>query len=188
MTLPSPPDNIPDVVDGPRKRRPTERVTDNGDPLVQKKAKTTSSTATLKATSTKTTSTGTTKAGVKTSRTLKSTSLSRHATCKDVVEPVPASRPQPLNPARILVATDGSDNGHDNGTTELINGEDNGEKEKEHEDEESEPEDDEAELGKLLVIPVKMVLLIIDTRAPYETMGRTHLCILQAYSCHYLCQ
>ncbi|KAH9166197.1 hypothetical protein EDB89DRAFT_2076115 [Lactarius sanguifluus] len=30
-----------DIVQGPRKRRPTERVTENGDPLARKKAKTT---------------------------------------------------------------------------------------------------------------------------------------------------
>jgi len=34
MTPPPLPNNPPDVVDGPRKRRPTERVTGNGDPLV----------------------------------------------------------------------------------------------------------------------------------------------------------
>jgi len=144
MTLP-PPDNIPDVVGGPRKHHPTERVTENGDPLVQKKAKTTSSTATLKATSTMTTSTGTTKASVKTTRAIKSTSLSRHATCKDAVEPAPTSRPQPLNPARILEATDGSDDD----MPELINSEDNSDKEKKDENEQAEPEDDDAELGKL---------------------------------------
>ena len=38
--MPPTPQNDPDVVDGPRKRRPSERVTENGDPLVQKKAKT----------------------------------------------------------------------------------------------------------------------------------------------------
>ena len=145
MTLP-PPDNIPDVVvGGPRKRRPTERVTENGDPLVQKKAKMTSSTATLKATSTKTTSTGTTKAGVKTTWAIKSTSLSHHATCKDAVKPAPTSRPQPLNPARILEAADGSDDD----MPELINSEDNSDKEKKDENEQAEPEDDDAELGKL---------------------------------------
>lgn len=161
MTPPSLPNDIPDVVDGPRKRRPTERVTENGDPLVQKKAKTASSTVNLKAASTRTTSSTSTTTKATGVKTTKSTSRSRRASFEDIVEPAPAVRSQPRNPVRILEAADGSDDHNDDyaGMPVLIDideGDDEDEEDEEDEDKpEDEPEDDDAELGNLLVIPVK---------------------------------
>ena len=159
---------MPDIVEGPRKRRPTERVTDNGDPLVQKRPKTTSSTANLKATTTRTTSaasTTTNAAGLK--MAIGPTSLSRRASAKDLFEPTPARRPQPRISSRIIEAVDGSDDAHDEDTIDMpdlidvdSDGEDDDDDEdddeaEEGEDEQAEPEDDETELGKLLVMPDK---------------------------------
>ncbi len=128
----APPSN---VVDGPRKRRPTERVTENGDPLVQKKAKTmTFGPQKVISANTKTTSTQTTKA-----------TLSRRASIEDAVEPTPAPGPQPRHPARILEAADDSDGGHndfDIDMPELIDIEDD------DEEADEDDEDDEAELGR----------------------------------------
>jgi len=159
MTPPPLPNNPPDVVDGPRKRRPTERVTNNGDPLVQKKARTTSSTVNLnlKATSTGTTATSTTKKATATS--VKTTSFSRRASFEDIAEPAPAPPSQPRNTARILEAADGSDDDHIDaytGMPELIDVEESDdEDDDEDDDEEDEPEDDDAELGKSSVTSVK---------------------------------
>jgi len=121
-----------DMVDGPRKRRPTEHVTENGDPLVQKKAKTVKTVST----NTKITSSITT--------------LSRRASIEDVVDPTPAPGSQPRHPDRILEAADGADDHDDTfGMPNLIDIEDSDDEEEEEgkEDEDSEPEDDDAELG-----------------------------------------
>ena len=163
MTPPSLPNDMPDIVEGPRKRHPTERVTDNGDPLVQKRPKTTSSTANLKATTTRTTSatsTTTNAAGLK--MAIGPTSLSRRASAEDLFEPTPARRPQPCVSSRIIEAVDGSDDGHDEDTIDMpdlidvdSDGEDDDDDD-EAEEGEDEPEDDETELGKLLVMPDKI--------------------------------
>ena len=163
MTPPSLPNDMPDIVEGPRKRRPTEHVTNNGDPLVQKRPKTTSSTVNLKATSTTTTSatsTTTNAAGLK--MAIGPTSLSHCASAADLVEPTPARCPQPCIPSRIIEAVDSSDDIHDEETIDmpdLINidsdDEDDDEGDDEAEEGEDEPEDDETELGKLLVMPDK---------------------------------
>jgi len=83
----NPPSNI---VDGARKRWPTARVTDNGDPLI-KKPRTTAIT----------------------SVTTTATSLSRRASIEDIVEPTPIPGPQPHRQSRILEAADGSDDDED---------------------------------------------------------------------------
>ena len=145
MTPPPLPNNPPDVVDGPRKRRPTERVTGNGDPLVQKKARTTSSTVNLKAMSTRTTaSTSTTKKATATG--VKTMSLSRRASFEDIAEPAPAPPSQPCNTARILEAADSSDDDHNDdytGMPQLIDVE---ESDDEDEEDEDEPEDNDTDL------------------------------------------
>jgi hypothetical protein len=74
----------PDIVDGPRKRRPTERVLENGDPLSHKRSKTT--------TGNKSTA-----------------SVHRRVSVEDFEEPAPAPRNHPRNPSHILEASDGSD-------------------------------------------------------------------------------
>ncbi len=128
--MPTPP---PDMVDGPRKCQPTERITDNGDPLVQKKTKMAKT-----ATTTKTTKTTTT-----------ATTFSHRASIKDVAEPAAAAGPQPCHSSRILEATDGSDNDEDTrGKPELEDVEADEDEEEDKENENEEPEDDEAELGK----------------------------------------
>jgi len=73
-----------DIIDGPRKRRPTERVLENGDPLSHKRTKTTSSKST-------------------------SSVINRRASVEDFEEPAPPSRSHPRDPTRILKASDGSD-------------------------------------------------------------------------------
>jgi hypothetical protein len=125
-----------DMVDGPCKRRPTERVTENGDPLVQKKAKTAS-------TNTKITSSTT----AQTKGTAGATTLSCHASIEDVVDPAPAPGSQPRHPGRILEAADGADD-HDGtfGMPNLIDIEDSDDDDND-DNEDSEPEDDDAELG-----------------------------------------
>ncbi len=133
LNMPAP---LPDTVDGPRKRRPTERVTENGDPLVQKKARTTNtkSTPTARVTSKSTIT--------------KATTLDRRASIEDVAEPTPVAGPQPHHSSRILEAADGSDD--DDDTRGMPGLEDiEAENSDDKEGEETEPEDDEAELGKL---------------------------------------
>lgn len=133
LNMPAP---LPDTVDGPRKCCPTERVTENGDPLVQKKARTTNtkSTPTARVTSKSTIT--------------KATTLDRRASIEDVAEPTPVAGPQPHHSSRILEAADGSDN--DNDTRGMPGLEDiEAENSDDKEGEETEPEDDEAELGKL---------------------------------------
>jgi hypothetical protein len=74
----------PHIVDGPRKRRPTERVLENGDPLSHKRSKTT--------------------IGNKST-----TSVNRRASVEDFEETAPAPHPRPRDPSHILEASDGSD-------------------------------------------------------------------------------
>lgn len=128
--------NNPDIVDGPRKRRPSERVTENGDPHSHKKAKTTASA----------TQNPRNKPAAKNNVT-RPTPVNRQASVEDVPEPAPAPRPQPHHPARILESSDGSDDGVETtgmpGLIELDDDDDDN-----SEDEGDEPEDDEAELGK----------------------------------------
>jgi len=128
------PDPPPDIVDGPRKRHPTKRVTENSDPLIQKKAKTgvTKSASTAKVNST------TTKA-----------MLDRRASIKDVAEPTSVPSPQPHHSSRILEAADGSDDNH--GTMSMPPHEEigaNDSDDKEDTNKDTKPEDDDAELGK----------------------------------------
>jgi hypothetical protein len=70
----------PDIVEGPRKRRPTERVLENGDPLSNKRSKTSNK-----------------------------SSVDQRASIEDVEEPAPAPRSCPRDPTRILEHSDGSD-------------------------------------------------------------------------------
>jgi hypothetical protein len=134
----TPSETAPHDTIGPRKRRPTERVTDNGDPLVQKKAKTASAnanTSSVTATSTKST---------KKSTMTSDSSLSRRASVEDVEELTPTPGPQPHHPGRILEAADGSDDDKDcvdMPPLEPIDVEDS------DDEDDEENEDDDAELG-----------------------------------------
>src|ERR1700674_3809203 len=74
-----------DTIVGPRKRRPSERVTQNGDPLSRKKVKSTKKVAP------------------------KAAQVNQRASVEGVAEPAPPICSQPLNPNRILEASDGSD-------------------------------------------------------------------------------
>jgi hypothetical protein len=133
--MPAPP---PDTVDGPRKRRPTEHVTENGDPLIQKKAKTMVTTNVKSSSTAKVTST-----------TTKATTLDRRASLQDVAEPTPVPGPQPHHSSRILEAADGSDDDDDTmGMPPLEDIEADDSDDEEDDDNKTEPEDDEAELGK----------------------------------------
>jgi hypothetical protein len=89
----------PDIVDGPRKRLPSKRVTENGDLISNKKAKTSNAA--------KKTSNGTA-ASVQPS----TKSVSRRASIEDISEPAAAPRPQP-QAGRILEAADGTDDSDD---------------------------------------------------------------------------
>src|SRR5258705_2629786 len=85
----------PDIVDGPRKRLPSKRVTENGDLLSNKKVKI-SNVA-------KKTSNGT---------AASAKSVSRRASIEDIPEPAAAPHPQP-QAGRILEAADGTDDSDD---------------------------------------------------------------------------
>jgi len=123
---------------GPHKRCPTECVTDNGDPLVQKKAKMASANAnTSSATAT---STKTTKKSTRTS----DSSLSRRASVEDVEELTPTPGSRPHHPIRILEAADGSDDDEDCVDMPLLEPID---VEDLDDEDDEEIEDDNAELG-----------------------------------------
>ena len=93
---------LPHTVVGPRKRRPSERVTQNGDPLSRKKVKI--STAESQKSDNR----------VSTKKVApKGAHVDRHASVEDVAEPPPSARSQPRDPNRILEASDGSDDDHD---------------------------------------------------------------------------
>jgi hypothetical protein len=126
------PDPPSDIVDGPRKRHPTKRVTENSDPHIQKKAKTrvTKSTSTAKVTST----------------TTKATTLEHRASIEDVAEPNPVIGPQLHHSSRVLEAADGSDDNHD--TKGMPPREEIDSEDKDNTNQDTEPEDDDAELGK----------------------------------------
>jgi hypothetical protein len=135
---------LPDTVVGPRKRRPSERVTQNGDPLSRKKVKTSSmeSQKSHNRISTKKVA-------------LKGANVNRRASVEDVTEPPPPARLQPQNPNWILEASDGSDNNNDDdfiGMPQLEVAEDDDDSDSEDEDDEDdeEPElvNDVSELGE----------------------------------------
>ena len=118
--------NPPDIIDGPRKCQPTKRVTENGDTLTNKRAKTS--------------------AAAKKSKVSTVSNDSHRASVEDVLEPALPSRPQPHLAERVLEAADGSDDDgfyDDMPILEDIEAEDDDE----DDDEDDEAEDDEAELG-----------------------------------------
>jgi hypothetical protein len=78
-----------DIIDGPRKRQPTKRVTENGDTLANKRAKTS--------------------AAARTSKVSTVSNNSHRASVEDVLEPALPSRPQLHLAERVLKAADGSD-------------------------------------------------------------------------------
>ncbi|KAF8960089.1 hypothetical protein BDZ97DRAFT_1761045 [Flammula alnicola] len=137
--MPSSPDTTsqphPDVINGPRKRRPSERVTKNGDPLAQKKAKTTFATTKKPA------------GRPSASKAPNKATSSRNASIEDVPEPVPAPLVQPRHPQRILEASNGSDD--DNVQFVGMPGLEPVENDDDEEDIEADSEDDEAELARL---------------------------------------
>ena len=146
--MPAPP---PDTIDGPHKHRPTERVTENGDPLVQKKVKTmvTMSTTTAKVTST----------------TTKATTLDC-SSIEDVAKPTSVPGPQLHHSSCILEAADGSDDNNDTmGMPPLEDIEADDSDDSDDNDKETEPEDDEAELGKSSHTIFENIQLILQITA-----------------------
>ena len=137
-----------DTIDGPRKRCPTKRVIENGDPLAHKKAKLASTTRDVQKSS-----------GHK-APTIKSatkTSKIHIAFVENISEPAPPLRAQPRNPNRILEAADGSDDDipgvapleeDDNDDPDMPHLEAVEEDSDDESDNEEEPEDDEDELRK----------------------------------------
>jgi hypothetical protein len=133
---------LPDTVVGPRKRRPTERVTQNGDPLSRKKVKKTTTVESQKSydrISTKKVA-------------LKGANVNQRASVEDVTEPPPPARLQPQNPNRILEASDGSDDNDDNDFIDMpqleVAEDDDDSDSEDEEDEEPELVDDISELGE----------------------------------------
>ncbi|PPQ84551.1 hypothetical protein CVT26_002898 [Gymnopilus dilepis] len=138
-----------DVIDGPRKRRPSEHVTENSDPLAQKRAKTAHSA--MKA------STKVAPAPTKAPPT-KSSTTTHQASVEDLAEPTLPPRPQPRNPSHILEAADGRDDGVATSASDLpdletVDTHDNDNKEEEEEG--SDSKDDEAELSKIACLMKK---------------------------------
>ena len=86
----------PDIVNSPRKRLPSKRVTENGDLLSNKKAKTSNTT--------KKTSDGRAEAFVQ----LSTKSVPYRASIEDIPKPAAAPRSQ-AQAGRILEAADGTD-------------------------------------------------------------------------------
>jgi hypothetical protein len=153
--------NPPDILDDPRKRQPTKRITENGDTHTNKKAKTSAATKKLLGESTK-------------------SNKPHRASIEDVPEPVIPSQPQPHVADRIIEATDGSDNDGDNNGLpglEAIDGEDN---------EEIDPgsKDDDAELSNGFFFWLHCQHTEINNRPPLEGVGRAYLCLLQANPVH----
>ena len=120
----------PDIINGPCKRHPTDRVTENGNPLVYKKAKTAATTRDTSGNNAPT-------PGGQSSAT--NPFMTRRASVEDISESVPAPCAQPRNPNHILEAADGSDDDADMpGLADEESGKES--------DNEEEPEDDDAEL------------------------------------------
>jgi hypothetical protein len=119
----------PDIIDRPHKRHPTDRVTENGDPLVHKKAKTAATTSGTSGNN------APTPAGRSSAN---NPSMTRRASVEDISESAPTPRAQPHNPNHILEAADGSDDDADMPGLADESGKDS--------DHEEEPEDDDAEL------------------------------------------
>jgi hypothetical protein len=147
--------NPTDIINGPRKRQPSKRVTENGDTRTNKKAKN----------------------SVATKNSLIDVSASnnsRRASVQDVPEPVVIPPSQPLRANRILEAADGSDDDSDddNGMPGLEDVEDD------DEDDDEDPDQDEAELCMISSF-LNCQYTEINTRPPVEGMGRTYLCLLR---------
>jgi hypothetical protein len=122
--------NPPDIIDGPRKRQPSKRVTENGDIHTNKKAKTS---AAMK----------------KSLGTLSDDA--RRASVENVPEPVMISHSQPLHANRVLEAADGSDDDADD--DDMPGLEDIEDDEDDEDEDEDQPEDDEAELRMIFSLP-----------------------------------
>ena len=130
------------MVVGPCKRRPSEHVTQNGNPLSRKKVKKTT------VESQKSDNRVSTKKVA-----LKGAHVNRRASVEDVTEPPPPACSQPQDPNRILEASDGSNDNDDDDIfidkPQLEVAEDDNESDLEDEDDD-EPElvDDVSELGE----------------------------------------
>ena len=151
----------PDIVEGPRKRRPTERVLENGDPLSNKRSKTSNK-----------------------------SSVDRRASIEDVEEPAPPPRSCPRDPTRILEHSDGSDDAANISvslpglvSTEASSAEST---DNEDSDDDDEPEliDDTEELRMCPVTPVNPQDQCTKYfhRKACEGLGRTNLCFFQAHT------
>jgi len=136
---------LPDTVVGPRKRRPSERVTQNGDPLSRKKVKKTTTVESQKSHN-----------RISTKKVaLKGANVNRRASVEDVTEPPPPARSQPQNPNRILEASDGRDDNDDDDfigmpQLEVAEDDDDSDSEDEEDEDDEEPElvDDVSELSE----------------------------------------
>jgi len=182
-------------VHGPCKCHPTERVLDNGDPLVQKKKKKAN-------TAINAVSYSGTQTSLNNLLAIKS-SLTRRASVEDITEPARPSRTQPHNPNSILEAADGSDNDAyigmpalaaiDSRDDDIIdmpaladvsNDEDSDDEDSDDEDADDEkPEDDEAELRRFQFASIHIRLTSCH-RSSDEEMGRICLRFFQTYP-HY---
>jgi hypothetical protein len=150
--------NPPGIIDGPRKRQPSKRVTENGDHHTNKKAKTTEAIKILPKVSTV-------------------SNNSRRASVQDIPEPVTASYPQPRLADHVLEAADGSDDDHLIGMPSypqphladcVLEAADSGddddligmpglediEDDDDDSDDDDDPEDDEAELSMFCSLPL----------------------------------
>jgi len=120
--------NPPGIIDGPQKRQPSKRVTENDDHHTNKKAKTTEAIKILPKVST----------------------VSRRASVQDIPEPVTASYPQPRLADRVLEAADSGDDDDLIGMPGLEDIEDDDD----DSDDDDDPEDDEAELSMFCSLPL----------------------------------
>jgi len=161
----------PNIIDGPRKRRPTDRLLENGDPLSHKKTKTTSTTST-------------------------SSVINRWASVEDFEEPASASRSHPHDPTRILEASDGSDDAINipesdmpglAPTEDSSNESTNEDSDDDEDDNEPELVDDITELG-MCSISVQDQRTNIFARKTSEGLECADLCIFQAHSHYPVCR
>jgi hypothetical protein len=88
------PQTDPGLAEGPRKRRPTERVTENGDPLVRKKARIITASGNIKSST-------------------KVTNAARRLTTSDVPKRAPRTHARPVHANRIPEVVAGSDDEFD---------------------------------------------------------------------------